>query len=86
MNKTTLIPNVRGFSLGEPKFSLFINRTAAAAIKPMMAGRKPLKMSCTVLEFLWLTKYRLINIMMMNGSHMMDSEDMKEPMHAAHCG
>ena len=49
---TTLTPKVNGSSVGEPKFSLFIKSTAAAAISPMMAGRKPEKISFTNLESL----------------------------------
>ena len=36
MNSATLTPKANGLSCGEPKFSLFISRTAAAAIRPMM--------------------------------------------------
>ena len=80
----TLITNCKGFVCGEPKFSLFIRSTAAAAIKPMMAGRNPLNMFCTSLEFLWLMRYRLMRIMMMKGSHMMERDANTEPRQAAH--
>lgn len=52
----TLKINVTGFSVGDPKFSLFIRSTAAAAIKPMMAGRRPAKMSFTIFESLWVIR------------------------------
>ena len=74
--------NWYGLSTGEPKFSLFINNTAAAAIRPMMAGRRPLNMFCTSFESLWLIKYRLIKIMMMKGNHMIEREAINEPIQA----
>lgn len=73
-------------SEGEPKFSLFIRRTAAEAIRPMMVGRRRAKMLFTSLLSLWVNKYRLMAIIMMKGSHIMDSEAIIEPMMPAQTG
>ena len=42
-----LMMNLGRSVVGEPKLSLFINNKAAAAMSPIIAGRKGLKMSCT---------------------------------------
>ena len=51
-----LMAKLTALSVGEPKFSLFISSTAAAAISPTIVGRKPLKMSFTIFESLWLMR------------------------------
>ena len=73
-------------SEGEPKFSLFISRTAAEAISPMMVGRRSANMLFTSLLSLWVSRYRLMAIIMMNGSHMMESEAITEPITPAQTG
>ena len=51
-----LMAKLTALSVGDPKFSLFISSTAAAAISPTIVGRKPAKMSFTIFESLWLMR------------------------------
>ena len=56
MKMATFKAKVHGLSCGVPKFSFDMSNTAAAAIRPMMAGRKPAKMLFTKGESLCFSK------------------------------
>ena len=61
-----LMTNERVSSVGEPKFSAFINTKAADASKPTTAGRKPLKTDSTTGCFWYFKKKRLMVSIRMN--------------------
>ena len=66
---TALKTNCRVSSVGDPKFSVFINARAALASRPMMAGRSTLKMFfCTGESLCFISSFDTAT-MTMKGSH-----------------
>ena len=72
-----------GFADGDPKLSFVIKSRAAAAIRPIMVGRRTLKTSLTSRESLCERRYLLTHIIRIKESHMMAIEARTAPQTAA---
>ena len=66
----TLIQNCHGLTDNCEKFSRFIISSAAAAMSPTTAGRRPDIMLCTMGDFMYFANTRHMSIMIMNDGSM----------------
>ena len=71
------------FSDGEPKLSFVIKSRAAAAIRPIIVGRRALNTSLTSRESLCERRYLLTHIIRIKESHMMAIDARTAPQTAA---